>query len=398
MASTLIHITSEPISDIILIQQRNEYTFKPRGLWYSPVDVWIKWTKRNFPKEARLTLREFYAYQLTLSYTDIKTPNPEKVLRINNSRDFDAFNFKYGWERNFPPDKDGDEDKLWLLISWAKVANDYAGIEIIPHLKLRLNQLTCEARKRPEKCNQKILDKYRKQGFKLISSITWYDTFDVASGCIWNPSAVLELKLAYHHIPIPKAALIHISKEPITEITTVKQKDESGFKPSGLWYSPTSTWMKWARQNLSGYDDQYYAYILVVAYTTIDDPDPKRVLRIQNHRDFDQFNFKYAQEFKDKENPRRNSLLINWTAVASDFGGIEIIPQQKKRLEQLSCHEFGDKNTCDVKILRKYHRNGFKLRWKLIWYDGFDVASGCIWNRDAILEWKFVDRKNLDPF
>jgi hypothetical protein len=45
---------------------------------------------------------------------------------------------------------------------------------------------------------------------------------------------------------------------------------------------------------------------------------------------------------------------INWPKVAQDYSGIEICPYQ------------------------------WKFRLNYMWYYGWDVASGCIWNQNAL--------------
>lgn len=50
-----------------------------------------------------------------------------------------------------------------------------------------------------------------------------------------------------------------------------------------------------------------------------------------------------------------DNYLIKWDKVADDYGGIEICPWIEKR---------------------KYY----------LWYNTFDVASGCIWNINSIIK------------
>ena len=89
--------------------------------------------------------------------TTIKNKNNEKLLIINNINDFDKFYNEYRMFHNILD---------YYLIDWIKVSKDYGGIEICPYLQ--------EKRK-----------------------IKWYNTWDVASGCIWNNNIIENTSIIY---------------------------------------------------------------------------------------------------------------------------------------------------------------------------------------------------------
>jgi hypothetical protein len=126
-------------------------------------------------------------------------------------------------------------------------------------------------------------------------------------------------------------------------------------KPYGLWYSCNSAWYDWIllehmREWLYKYI--YKIYIYKNIQTDIRNKDNRKLLLINNLKDFDIFNNRY--KYKTTKNIRAQ---INWNKVSEDYGGIEICPY-------------------------------FTTRRKYLWYMSWDVASGCIWNTSII--------KNID--
>lgn len=127
-------------------QEQESYTFsKPDGLWYALGDAWGQYLKK-FDKE--IYKKYHYIASLNIDYTNI--------LKIDSSQKFEDFHKNYSIKRNFGP-----------AIDWKKVSEDYKGIEIIPY--------------RPD--------------FRHI--YMWYNTWDLASGCIWDLSVIKDYKIIY---------------------------------------------------------------------------------------------------------------------------------------------------------------------------------------------------------
>lgn len=145
----LTHNTNKLLKKIksIPITQQPESNFKPEGFWYSCNDEWLKWVRVQMPKwEGKRN------YKIELDYTNIIT--------IRNYTQLKAFHKKYA-----APMYSGDP--LNGYINWREVANAYKGIEICPYLyKARFDR-----------------------------EIRWYYSWDVASGCIWDASAVKSIEL-----------------------------------------------------------------------------------------------------------------------------------------------------------------------------------------------------------
>lgn len=116
---------------------------KPAGFWYSCGDSWYDWVIRNGIFYAK------YMHKITMrenSFASIREKDVNCILLIANNIDFDIFCKTYKIQNN----------DIFCLIDWKKVAQDYGGIEISPY-----------------------------RGKTPLSSI-WYHSWDVASGCVWN--------------------------------------------------------------------------------------------------------------------------------------------------------------------------------------------------------------------
>lgn len=113
---------------------------KPKGLWYSFGDAWFRWCT-----EEGVDWSDGWKRVLRL------TVQANRLLRITSEREFLEFE-----ETRPKPDVCPT-----MFTEWGKVAEGYAGIEINPYLwKYRLTH-------------------------------AWYYPWDVASGTIWDPNAIL---------------------------------------------------------------------------------------------------------------------------------------------------------------------------------------------------------------
>lgn len=127
-------VRAEPVQDS---------TFKPKGFWYSVDGGWEEWCKSEMPH----WIEGLPAFRVTLG--------DERLIEIRSVLDIDLFHMKYRvtdgdrWQREY--------------INWAKVAQDFDGIEIAPYQWNR-----------------------RLEG----PPHHWYYSWDCASGCIWRPNGV----------------------------------------------------------------------------------------------------------------------------------------------------------------------------------------------------------------
>jgi len=113
-------------------------------------------------------------------------------------------------------------------------------------------------------------------------------------------------------------------------------------KPKGLWYGMGDSWINWVRTEMPHWEcDNLFKL----------DLDESKIIKLNNEEELLDFNEKYGEELYGASN------CIDWFEVSKKYSGIEI-PNY-------------------LWSLRMDRRVG--------WYYGWDVASGCIWNEDAIV-------------
>lgn len=144
---------------------------------------------------------------------------------------------------------------------------------------------------------------------------------------------------------------IHYSKKRINheDLTGKRQKPQPDYKPKGLWISDDGAWKEWCQ------DESFNLECLAFEADIILKPDAK-ILTLSSVIDLDAFHDKYKAPILDIPGMKK-IFGIKWNEVAKDYQGIVIAPYiWERRLE-------GEAHT---------------------WYYGWDVASGCIWDKDAI--------------
>jgi len=118
--------------------QLSSAEWKPQGFWFGVQSAWVDWMEHDAPHWKGDNL---YSVEVDES----------KCLVIENEQEFLKFGRKYGTQGN-----------IGRVINWQKVADDYPGIVI-----------------------KEYFWKYR-----LDPSHAWYYTWDIASGCVWDTSAI----------------------------------------------------------------------------------------------------------------------------------------------------------------------------------------------------------------
>ena len=144
--------------------------------------------------------------------------------------------------------------------------------------------------------------------------------------------------------------LIHYSYEPLTEVYSVKQDDSvrghrGWLKPFGLWVScqGDGDWIEWCEAE--SWRDYKHATQIVLAREA-------NILRITNSAKWLEFDRNYVTPSSNDYRPEK----VHWEAVARSYQGIIICP----------------------------HLGEHRLSMDNMWYNGWDCASGCIWDKEAI--------------
>ena len=112
-------------------------------------------------------------------------------------------------------------------------------------------------------------------------------------------------------------------------------------KPRGFWYGFGGEWIDWCRHEMPNWTGKYIYGV---------DVDNINILRITTHMELMQFSREYQSDVSDTGYRREAGEAIDWKMVASKYDGIEINPYQ------------------------------FEARYQYMWYYGWDIASGCVWN------------------
>lgn len=151
---------------------------------------------------------------------------------------------------------------------------------------------------------------------------------------------MIRLKDILTEVTIDKNARIHMSKTPMTLMKKSYTQDIE-MKPNGFWYGFGQAWIQWTKTEMPEWTGKYIYEVVI---------EKGNVLKIDTYEKLLQFN----EEFSTANIP--GITVIDWKKVASQYDGIEIVPYQTKA------------------------RNNYDL----LWYFGWDVASGCIWNLDNV--------------
>jgi hypothetical protein len=135
--------------------------YKPEGLWYSMDWEWLRWVRSEMPKWEHP------------NHFDIEV-DLTKMLVLSSVPEIRKFTAEFGMPAPYVNSlKFIGGDMKFLYIDWPKVAEQYSGIEI------------------PE---------YQ---WPLRHKLMWYYGWDVASGCIWRPDAVIKVR----KVEVPDEAL-----------------------------------------------------------------------------------------------------------------------------------------------------------------------------------------------
>lgn len=149
--------------------------------------------------------------------------------------------------------------------------------------------------------------------------------------------------------------LTHYTAEPFTldRTRTYTQGSTPNGKPLGLWLSDDTDlgWAEWCRSeefHLHGLEHR-------TQFTIADDAN---ILHLSTVAEIAAFTDEWGTD--DPYVPDLRWRRIDWVSVAERYDGILITPYQ------------------------------WEARYEFMWYSGWDVASGCFWNLDAIRELEAV--------
>jgi hypothetical protein len=147
----------------------------------------------------------------------------------------------------------------------------------------------------------------------------------------------------------PFPALFHYSAAPLGELRPVTQEEQQGYvsvveKPRGLWLSVDDEWATWCTETGFRLHDLAVRTRIVLKH-------PDHLLWLKTPAQIRAFQHQYE---KKRPGSITYFIAIDWPRVAADHAGILIAPYQ------------------------------WSLRNDLMWYYGWDCASGCLWDTSII--------------
>lgn len=124
---------------------KQEINFKPKGFWYAFGDAWLKFARSEGLGGGK------YLYKVEV--------NEANILKLSTAEEIENFT------EEFSPGGKYEDLPGGLFIDWPRVAEKWNGIELNPYVT------------------------------EKRFSLGWYNTLDIASGCIWNKRAIKKIKL-----------------------------------------------------------------------------------------------------------------------------------------------------------------------------------------------------------
>lgn len=149
--------------------------------------------------------------------------------------------------------------------------------------------------------------------------------------------------------------LLHFSERPLKRVHKPDAPQPMSVKPKGFWVSVGTEWMEWCVAEGFRLDTFKHVARVEIALNA-------RILRLSGAADLDRFTKEYGT---DRGYTSLRHYDIDWMRVATLYDGIIIAPYCWER------------------------------RHELMWYYGWDVASGCIWNPKVVTRFEAIPLPTL---
>ena len=159
-----------------------------------------------------------------------------------------------------------------------------------------------------------------------------------------------------------------------TSVYNTDTQYSHGFKPKGLWFSQGDEWLQHMKKTNFRINTYNYLYELEL--------DLNKCILITNLIDLYTFTRKFCvQPSTTSKTPQDFCLNIDWNKVVrlTKKSGIVIYPNLKK-------------------VIMKYKNNNIEYFNTMEWYVTWDIASGAIWNKNAVKHIQLVYQKEQGSF
>ena len=157
-------------------------------------------------------------------------------------------------------------------------------------------------------------------------------------------SDLVELKKELIDSGVNENTRLHLTHDNDLKKMNTKQRD-SGPKPMGLWYCVGFGWLDFTTSDFTTFytiGNRVHAFEISL--------DGLNILKITSYDELLKFEDAYLVSNEEDVYKSMRKFDIDWARVAENYDGIEIAPYIHK------------------------------ARMGHMWYYGWDVASGCIWN------------------
>ncbi len=144
---------------------------------------------------------------------------------------------------------------------------------------------------------------------------------------------------------IIQEVMTHWCSEPF-ELESRIYEQKLDWKPKGFWFDVDEDWHRWCEGESFDIEGRKHRYHINIK-------NPSEILVIAGAHNLDGFTAKYGVE-RYPDHPSLHGINIDWPRVAERYRGIIIAPYCWER------------------------------RMELMWYYGWDCASGVVWDTSAI--------------
>ena len=194
----------------------------------------------------------------------------------------------------------------------------------------------------------------------IVEGIDEYDPYDRDS---WNEDDENSHERVDLEDILDSDSFYFMSFSRFTGFKGPDREQDINAKPDGLWYAPGLEWINFVKGRPGVLpDDWYEEYQFVYEIQPMLDS----MIVVSDGDGLEAFNAEFGAPFPDARNTMRiGGNGIDWRAVAQRFAGI-----------QTGQNVYSTHDT--------------------LWYDSWDVASGCIWDKRAIDWVQLVAQRDVD--
>jgi len=144
----------------------------------------------------------------------------------------------------------------------------------------------------------------------------------------------------------------HMTKEDHLNLSRTYTQRNGDLKPKGLWYAQDNEWVEWVAYNMPHWRDEHNLELVV---------NNDRLLVIDSWEKLLAFQAQYAIGMESRTT--MGFVMIDWERVSERYSGIEV----------------RNYNEINAKV-----KEDFSSINQFLWFSGWDVNSGCIWDLSAI--------------